>query len=122
MKIVDLKKGDIYQDGPNTWDGLFRFHNYYQLPNGQLRILLMGLNFQGKVENALANSFTNRPANHEVYIPVFYKCEFKKTKGIPCIPVNNHRNFFPQNLNQINISNKFCDRNDYWYEYAELKY
>lgn len=119
MKLKDLQKGDIFQDGKHSWNGIYRFHSYENMNDGLL-IYLMGISYAGDVENAHANSFTWREMDHEVYIPVFYKCEFKRKRGTPCIPVNNHRIFYPSNLNPINISDKFCNRNDYWYEYANL--
>ena len=121
MKLLKLSKGDIYKEGKNSWDGLYRFHSC-SVENNRLLVHLMGIGYNGNISNCKANSFTWRDVNHEVYIPVFYKCEFKKSRGIPCIPVHNHRIFFPTNLNAINISDKFCDGNNYWYEYEELKY
>jgi len=121
MKLSELSKGDIFQDGKNSWDGLYRFHSC-SIEGKQLIVYLMGIGYNGDISKCKANSFTQRDINHEIYIPVFYKCEFKKSRGIPCIPVSNHRIFYPTNLNSINISDKFCNRNDYWYDYAELKY
>ena len=119
MKLTDLHKGDIFQDGKHSWDGVYRFHSC-SIKGKRILIHLMGVFYAGDVETAFANSFTWRDIEHEVYIPVFYKCEFKRKRGLPCLPVNNRRVFYPSNLNPINISNKFCDRDDYWYEYANL--
>ena len=121
MKLKNLQKGDIFQDGKNTWDGIYRFHSC-EIIDGRLFIKLMSLNYRGEVATCKPNSFTWRNIEHEVYIPVLYKCEFKKSKGIPCIPVHNHRIFYPNNLNNINISDKYCNGNEYWYNYADLIY
>lgn len=121
MLLKDLSKGDIFQDGKNSWDGLYRFHSC-SIQGDRLLVYLIGLSFSGNISLCHSNSFTWRDINHQVYIPVFYRCEFKKSKDIPCIPVNNNRIFYPSNLNSINISNKYCEGNNYWYEYADLIY
>lgn len=119
MKLKDLKKGDIYQDGKNRWDGWFRFHSC-EVVDDRLFICLMGMNYSGDINKCNPNSFTWRDIEREVYIPVLYKCEHRKTKGIPCVPVSAHRCLYPSNLNPINVSDKYCDRNDYWYDNADL--
>ena len=84
-------------------------------------VYFIGLNFAGDILSAHANSFTLRDSDIQVYIPKFYLCEFKKTKGRPCIPVSNCRHFLPNNLNKINLSDKYCSHNKYWYDFAEIQ-
>ena len=112
LLLKQLNKGDIFQDDKHSWDGVFRFHSC-QIIDGRLLVKLIGINYQGDVDSCSANSFTWRELNHQAYIPVYYRCEFRKSKGLPCIPVSNHRIFLPSNLNPINLSDKYCNRNDY---------
>lgn len=113
--LTSLVKGDIFKFGDKPWDSLHRFHSLNTIDNRYL-IHFIGLSYSGDISKALANSFTWREEDIEVFIPKFYLCEFKKSKGKPCIPVSNHRIFLSDNLNPINLSNIFCSHNNYWYD------
>jgi len=117
MKLTELPKGTIFKWANKSWEALERIHSVTKEGNRYL-IILMGIGFAGNVDKAFGNSFTWRDEDVEVFVPKFYLCEFKKTRGIPCIPVNNHRQFLPNNLNELNMSDVYCSRNDYWYEYV----
>ena len=120
MTITELKKGDIFKWGNKSWDEEHRFHSIEQYPDGRYCIMLMGVRFAGNVEKAGWHAFTWRDTDVDIFIPIYYLCEFKKSRGIPCVPVNNHRQFLPTNLNAINMSDVYCNRNDYWYDYQDL--
>ena len=120
MKLTELTKGDIFKWGDFPGEALYRFHSIDKINNRYL-IHLLGVCYNGNIENCKPNSFTWRDEDLDVFIPLFYLCEFKKTKGIPCIPVSNHRIFLPNNLNEINKSNVYCSHNKYWYDYVNSK-
>ena len=119
-KLSELSKGDIFLFDPRFGE-LHRLHSISKHKNGSFDIYFIGFNYAGDVSTAKANSFTLRDCDIQVYIPKFYLCEFKKTKGRPCIPVSNCRHFLPNNLNKINLSDKYCLHNKYWYDYAEIQ-
>lgn len=121
MILTKLTKGDIFKFDNQSWDSLYRFYSLIKHKDGRFLINLMGILYKGEIKKAFANSFTWRDIDVEVFIPTFYLCEFKKTKGIPCIPVSNHRIFFPTNLNQLNLSDKYCNHNKYWYDFVQIK-
>lgn len=122
MILTKLTKGDIFKFGSECWDSLHRFHSLTRYKDGRYCINLMGVSYRGDVKKAFSNCFTWRDTDIEVFIPMFYLCEFKKTKGIPCIPVSNHRIFLPENLNQLNLSDKYCNHNKYWYDFVQVKF
>lgn len=116
MKLTDLKKGDIFKFGDKHWDYEYRFHSLQENENGTYTIYLIYPNFSGDIKSAKWTSFTKRDSNVDVFLPVYYLSEQKRTKGIPCIPVSNKRHILPKNLNPINLSNTYCQHNNYWYE------
>lgn len=118
-KLSELSKGDIFLFDPKFGE-LHRLHSISKRKNGSIDIYFIGVSYAGDITTANANSFTLRDSDIQVYIPKFYLCEFKKSKGLPCIPVSNCRHFLPNNINAINMSNQYCNRNDYWYDYAEI--
>lgn len=120
MKITQLQKGDVFQWGEQPWDGRARFHSVMET-DGRLLIMLMGMHYQGDVSNAKHTCFTWRDTDVEVFIPEFYRSEQRRTKGTPCVPVSNHRHLLPGNLNPINISDRYCEHDKYWYDLAALK-
>lgn len=117
MKLSELPKGTIFQWRNFPGEGLNRIHSVSKEGNKYL-ILLMGVHYAGDVNSCKANSFTWREEDIEVFVPKFYLCEFQKTKGIPCIPVSNHRIFYPNNLNTLNMSDVYCSHNKYWYNFV----
>lgn len=114
MKLTEMPKGTIFKWENKSGEALERIHSVEKVGKRYL-INFIGLNYEGNSDNANANSFTWRDEDLEVFVPKFYLCEFKKTKGIPCIPVSNLRHFLPNNLNELNMSDVYCSGNDYWY-------
>ena len=116
MKLSELKKGDIFKFGIDFWDEENRLHSVEKQSNGKYLIIFIGMDFQGNIETAFGNgSFTWRDKDVEVFIPVYYLSEHKKTKGLPCVPVGQQRHIMPKNLNEINKSNIYCNGNKYHY-------
>lgn len=116
MKLTDLKKGDVFKFGPKDWDSEHRFHSLQIKEDGRYTIFLMGLMYNGIVEKANWNSFTWRDEDEEIFIPVYYLSEQRRTKGMPCVPVSNERHILPSNLNEINLSDIYCSHDKYWYQ------
>lgn len=119
-KLSELSKGDVFLFDQKFGE-MHRLHSISPQKNGRYLIHLIGLSYAGDISNAAANSFTWRDSDIQVYIPKFYLCEFKKSKWQPCIPVSNCRHLLPNNLNQINMSDKYCSHNKCWYDYAEVQ-
>lgn len=116
-KITTLSKGDLFKfDFP--FGRLHRFHSLSIESDGRLLIYLMGVNFEGNINNAHSNSFTWRDCDVDVFVPRFYLCESKKTRGVPCLPVGVERLLLPNNLNEVNLSDKYCNGKEYWYDYV----
>lgn len=118
--ISELKYGDIFKFGKQAWDPLYRLEsvNFYHDKKGQwlkefeeeCRICFHLLSpyhnngFKGMFKWSDTNTI-----DQPVYIPKFLLCEWKKQKGKPCIPHGEHREIFTYRLNEINISDKYCN-------------
>lgn len=121
MKLLDLKKGDIFKFGDKPWDFCHRLHSVRENPSGGYFIYFIGVNYQGDIENAKFNSFTSRDSNIDIFIPEYYLSEYTKTKGNPCIPHKDQRILMANNLNDINNSGVFCHGKDYHYDFFKIK-
>ena len=113
--LLNLKKGDLFKFGKNSWDAVHRFHSL-EKKGKQYYIFFISLNYLGDIESAKWNSYTWRDSNVEIFIPKYLLSEQKRTNGKPCIPVSNRRIVFPYLLNEINLTEKYCKGNNYWYD------
>ena len=116
LHLSQLSKGDIFKFGNKPWDALHRFHSLYLPDNGLWYINMMSPYYNGSMETCYPICFTHRDEDIEVYIPKFYLSEQKRTRGLPCIPHNNARDIIATNLNSINLSDKYCSHDKYWYD------
>jgi hypothetical protein len=116
--LSDLPKGTIFCWRNFVGEGMCRLHSIKKISKKHWMIFMFGINYQGDIEKVKWTSFTSRDTIPKVFVPKFYLCEFKKSYGIPCIPVSNHRIFLPNNLNELNMSDKYCSHNNYWYKYV----
>ena len=113
--IKELKPGDIYRDGPNSWDSLRRLHSLHFYndktqkwqdewsENCRTCIWLLspwGTDDYGGV-------FTWRDIDKVIYIPQFDLSNHKKSFGRPCMTHGDNHTFFYFSLNSINLSFKF---------------
>jgi len=114
MKLSELPKGIIFKFENKGWEALQRVHSIEQI-DGRFLIRMMGLQYAGNVEAALPYCFTWRDEDLDVFIPKFYLSEQKRTKNMPCIPVNNQRHILPNNLHELNMSGVYCSHDKYWY-------
>ncbi len=119
-KLTDLKKGDIFKFGDKPWDAEHRFHSLHKKEGERYNIWFMGISYAGDIEKARTTSFTWRDNDEEVWIPKYLLSEQRRTKGTPCLPVSNHRIFYPMNLNKINLSEVYCSHDKYWYQYESI--
>lgn len=111
--LTDLKRNDLFRFD-KRFGSLERFHSLEQIDNRYL-IKLISLNYMGDINTCNAYAFIWRDNNDEIFIPKFYLSEHKKNRGLPCIPVSNERRYFNFKLNDINISDIYCNNSKYWY-------
>lgn len=104
MKISDLKKGDMFKFGKQSWDEAHRFHSI-EKKGKQYYIFFISLNYLGDVQVSKWNSYTWSDDDIEVFIPKYLLSEQRRTKGKPCIPVSNNRIVLGINIGMMLLSN-----------------
>lgn len=118
--VANLKHGDIFKLGRQVWDGILRLDSIHFYNdklqkwverkdfNSDCRICfwLLSPYYDDGFKGVFKWSDTNT-LEEKVYIPEFKLCEWKRLKGKPCTAHGNHREVFPYQLNEINISKEY---------------